>query len=98
MYQDGVGRAGLLVCHPCGADGRFDVVGVFNVPREKLLGVCVCLHENVLVLSEGKARLEPRFESWARIHYKLVVESAQRVADRLLNGPELSVRTCRNWM
>ena len=59
---------------------------------------CVCLHENVLVLSEGKARLEPRFESWARIHYKLVVESAQRVADRLLNGPELSVRTCRNWM
>ncbi|CAE7650566.1 unnamed protein product, partial [Symbiodinium pilosum] len=65
MYQDGVGRAGLLVCRPCGADGRFDVVGVFNVPREK-------------------------FESWARIHYKLVVESAQRVADRLLNGPYIS--------
>ena len=37
MYQDGVGRAGLLVCHPCGADGRFDVVGVFNVPQEQLL-------------------------------------------------------------
>ena len=36
-------------------------------------------------------RLELRLESWAKIHYKLVVESAQRVADRLLNGPTLSV-------
>ena len=39
MYQDGVGRAGLLVCHPCATRGRFDVVGVFNVLQDQLLGL-----------------------------------------------------------
>mmetsp|Transcript_33312 Transcript_33312/g.68688 ORF Transcript_33312/g.68688 Transcript_33312/m.68688 type:complete len:425 (+) Transcript_33312:61-1335(+) len=65
FYQDGVGRAGLLVCHPCEEDGKFDVIGVFNVPHEKL-------------------------EYWSAIHFNLVLESAQRVADRLLNGPSIS--------
>ncbi|CAE7941753.1 unnamed protein product [Symbiodinium sp. KB8] len=65
FYQDGVGRAGLLVCHPCEEDGRFDVIGVFNVPHEK-------------------------FDDWSAIHFNLVLESAQRVADRFLNGPSIS--------
>ena len=89
-----MGRAGLLVCHPCEEDGKFDVIGVFNVPHEKPLRLCLIifcdkLQTNEMVCMLLLKMLSARLEYWSAIHFNLVLESAQRVADRLLNGSGL---------
>ena len=69
------------------------MIGVFNVPHEKPLRLCFCdtrcnpKRDGVHVASEtvGSAR----FDDWSAIHFNLVLESAQRVADRFLNGSGL---------
>ena len=33
--------------------------------------------------------MEPRFNSWTAIHFKLVAEAAEKVADAFLHGPML---------
>mmetsp|Transcript_41370 Transcript_41370/g.92530 ORF Transcript_41370/g.92530 Transcript_41370/m.92530 type:complete len:410 (+) Transcript_41370:99-1328(+) len=52
VYEDGVGKEGLLICRP--QEGKFDVIGIFSVPHHKF-SAWAAIHLNLLLEAALKA-------------------------------------------